>query len=195
MYHIQEPSGALFLYVKAEKFPIVCQAGAVRCTREMNPCLSTCFKLKTEKQSLRKHLWRGSFELPSVPSLAFQLREVPEESNWYAWGSSMPGYWAAWQLDWGRVAAVWKGTRHVGEGWGVPERRFLLSTPQDLGTCRPDSCQWWLRHLWANLRVFHPETITGVVPRQDWAPGHRSCHAYCWDWWIMIRWIQQVVQH
>lgn len=115
MYPIQEPSGALFLYVKAEKFPIVCQAGAVRCRREMSPCLSMCFKLKTEKQSLRKHLWRGSCELPSVLSLAFQLREVPEESNWYAWGSSMPGYWAAWQSDWGRVAAVWKGTRHVGE--------------------------------------------------------------------------------
>lgn len=77
MYHIQEPSGALFLYVKAEKFPVVCQVGAARCTREMTPCLSMCFKLKTGKKSLRKHLWRGSYELPPVPSLAFQLRKAP----------------------------------------------------------------------------------------------------------------------
>lgn len=80
------------------------------------------------------------------------------------------------------VVQSWKGTRQ--HGWGVPGMCSLLSSPQDLRTHRPDSCQWWLWHPRARLRVFHRETITGVVLRHDWASGHSSCHTYRWGVWI-----------
>lgn len=76
----------------------------------------------------------------------------------------------------------WKGTCHC--RWRVLEMCSLLSSPQDLWTCRPDSCQWWLRRLWPRLHAFYGETITKVVLRQDWASGHSSCHTYCWGVWI-----------
>lgn len=146
------------------------------CALHLGDELFLILKRKKERKS------QGSGNLPPLAPWSFELWKALQ-SNWYPW-EGIDGRAVDGELNWPSAAELpsWKGTRPCGRS--VPEMCFLLSSPQDPRTCRPNSCQGRLRHLWARLHVFYRETITGVAPRHDCASGHSSCHTYCWGVWI-----------